>query len=87
MKWTGFAAWAKREQRAGDRLPYSRLLNDSTVQLRDGSLMQCWCIYAASALKPPTVTSSTICSKRATQHFARSRIRVTSFTITSCGGM
>ena len=41
MKWTGFAAWMRREQRAGDQLPYARLLNDSTVQLRDGSLMQC----------------------------------------------
>jgi len=31
MKWTGFAAWMRREQRAGDRLPYARLLQDSTV--------------------------------------------------------
>lgn len=39
--WRGFAAWAGREQHAGDRLPYARLLDERTVLLRDGSLMQC----------------------------------------------
>jgi type IV secretion system protein VirB4 len=38
--WTGFAAWTKGEQRAGDRLPYDRMLDERTVRLRDGSLMQ-----------------------------------------------
>jgi type IV secretion system protein VirB4 len=39
-RWTGFASWTKGEQRAGDRLPYDRLLDERTVVLRDGSLMQ-----------------------------------------------
>jgi len=39
--WQGFAAWGKREQRAGDRLPYARHLDDRTIELRDGALMQC----------------------------------------------
>jgi type IV secretion system protein VirB4 len=30
-----------REQRAGEHLPYARLLDAHTVQLRDGSLLQC----------------------------------------------
>lgn len=34
------AAWGKKEQRAGDRLPYARLANDNTIVLRDGSLLQ-----------------------------------------------
>ncbi|WP_294172129.1 VirB4 family type IV secretion/conjugal transfer ATPase [uncultured Sphingomonas sp.] len=38
--WKGAASWAKREHRAGDRLPYRRLLDESTVELRDGSLMR-----------------------------------------------
>jgi type IV secretion system protein VirB4 len=40
MKWTGPAAWARREARAGDRLPYARHLDEATVVLRDGSLMR-----------------------------------------------
>ncbi|MGA9657894.1 MAG: VirB4 family type IV secretion/conjugal transfer ATPase [Asticcacaulis sp.] len=36
----GFARLAGREQRVGDRLPYDRLLDDRTIVLRDGSLMQ-----------------------------------------------
>lgn len=39
--WQGFAAWGRREQRAGDRLPYARHLDDHTIELRDGALMQC----------------------------------------------
>jgi type IV secretion system protein VirB4 len=39
-KWTGPAAWWKREAKAGDRLPYATHLNDSTLMLRDGGLMQ-----------------------------------------------
>lgn len=35
-----FARWLKSEARAGDRLPYQRLLDDNTVVLRDGGLMQ-----------------------------------------------
>ncbi|GAA4014074.1 VirB4 family type IV secretion system protein [Sphingomonas swuensis] len=37
----GLAGWARKEQRAGDRLPYRRLLDERTVELRDGSLMRC----------------------------------------------
>lgn len=40
MAWKGPAAWGKDEQRAGDRLPYSRHVDDKTLQLRDGSLMR-----------------------------------------------
>lgn len=36
----GPAIWAKREVSAGERLPYARLADERTVQLRDGSLMQ-----------------------------------------------
>jgi type IV secretion system protein VirB4 len=36
----GAATWARREQRAGDRLPYRRLIDDQTIELRDGSLMR-----------------------------------------------
>lgn len=35
-----WAAWAKRERRAGDRLPYARHFDDHTLLLRDGSLMR-----------------------------------------------
>lgn len=38
-KWIGPAAWSAKEARAGDRLPYLRLLDESTVLLRDGSIM------------------------------------------------
>lgn len=38
--WKGPAAWAKKEQSAGDRLPYVRHIDDRTLLLRDGSLMQ-----------------------------------------------
>ena len=40
LKWTGAAAWGKKESRAGDRLPYSRHLDSRTILLRDGSLMR-----------------------------------------------
>ncbi|MFN2099887.1 VirB4 family type IV secretion/conjugal transfer ATPase [Altererythrobacter sp. MF3-039] len=38
-KWKGAAAWSAKEARAGDRLPYARLLDESTILLRDGSVM------------------------------------------------
>ncbi|MGN6500415.1 MAG: VirB4 family type IV secretion/conjugal transfer ATPase [Tsuneonella sp.] len=38
-KWIGAAAWSAREARAGDRLPYARLLDEHVLQLRDGSVM------------------------------------------------
>jgi type IV secretion system protein VirB4 len=38
-KWIGAAAWSAKEARAGDRLPYARLIDDSTMLLRDGSVM------------------------------------------------
>jgi type IV secretion system protein VirB4 len=40
IKWLSAAAWAKKEARAGERLPYAAHLNDTTLQLRDGGLMQ-----------------------------------------------
>ena len=39
-KWLGPAAWNKREARGGDRLPYARHIDASTLRLRDGSLMR-----------------------------------------------
>jgi type IV secretion system protein VirB4 len=36
----GFLGLGKKEQRIGDRLPYGYALNDATIVLRDGSLMQ-----------------------------------------------
>jgi type IV secretion system protein VirB4 len=38
-KWLGAAAWSGKEARAGDRLPYARLIDANTILLRDGSLM------------------------------------------------
>ena len=38
-KWIGPAAWSAKEARAGDRLPYLRMVDDSTMLLRDGSVM------------------------------------------------
>ena len=39
VKWIGPAAWGPKEARVGDRLPYERLIDESTVLLRDGSVM------------------------------------------------
>jgi type IV secretion system protein VirB4 len=39
VKWIGPAAWSAKEARVGDRLPYERLIDESTVLLRDGSVM------------------------------------------------
>ena len=39
-KWFGPAAWNKKEARAGDRLPYACHIDQSTLRLRDGSLMR-----------------------------------------------
>ena len=40
MKCTGPAQWMKREARAGDRLPFDRHIDDSTIRLRDGAIMR-----------------------------------------------
>ncbi len=40
MKWLGPAAFAAKEARAGDRLPYARHYDDTTLLLRDGGVMQ-----------------------------------------------
>jgi type IV secretion system protein VirB4 len=37
----GARDWGKKEQRAGEKLPYARLLDDKTIVLRDSSLLQC----------------------------------------------
>ncbi|KEO90192.1 type VI secretion protein [Erythrobacter longus] len=39
VKWIGPASWSAKEALAGDRLPYERLVDESTVLLRDGSVM------------------------------------------------
>ncbi|MBC6983777.1 VirB4 family type IV secretion system protein [Caulobacter sp. 17J80-11] len=41
MKLRDYAAFARKEQAAGDRLPYVGLADERTVILRDGGLMQC----------------------------------------------
>ncbi|BDI61752.1 VirB4 family type IV secretion/conjugal transfer ATPase [Qipengyuania nanhaisediminis] len=38
-RWIGPAGWSAKEARVGDRLPYDRLIDESTVLLRDGSVM------------------------------------------------
>ena len=38
-KWIGAASWSAKEARAGDRLPYARLVDEHTLLLRDGSVM------------------------------------------------
>lgn len=38
-KWIGPASWSAKEARAGDRLPYAKLIDEHTVLMRDGSLM------------------------------------------------
>jgi type IV secretion system protein VirB4 len=38
-KLSGAAIWAKREAKAGDRLPYHSLIDDNVLLLRDGSVM------------------------------------------------
>jgi len=38
-KWKGAAAWSAKEARAGDRLPYARLIDEQTILLRDGSVL------------------------------------------------
>ncbi|KWV90872.1 VirB4 family type IV secretion/conjugal transfer ATPase [Erythrobacter sp. YT30] len=39
VKWIGPASWSAKEARVGERLPYERLIDESTVLLRDGSVM------------------------------------------------
>lgn len=39
MRWSGVASWGRREQKAGDRLPYARHLDGRTIALRDGSII------------------------------------------------
>jgi type IV secretion system protein VirB4 len=39
VKWLGAAAWSAKEAKVGDRLPYERLIDESTVLLRNGSVM------------------------------------------------
>ena len=38
-KWQGAAAWSAKEARAGDRLPYARLVDENTLLMRDGAVM------------------------------------------------
>ena len=38
-KWIGAAGWGPKEAKAGDRLPYLRMVDENTLLLRDGSVM------------------------------------------------
>jgi len=40
MTWTGPASWGAREAKAGDRLPYARHIDATTLRLRDGAVMR-----------------------------------------------
>jgi type IV secretion system protein VirB4 len=39
-RWGGPAAWGAREAKAGDRLPFARHLDATTLRLRDGAVMR-----------------------------------------------
>lgn len=39
-RWKGAGAWGAKEARAGDRLPYARHIDPTTLRLRDGAVMR-----------------------------------------------
>ncbi|MXP29924.1 VirB4 family type IV secretion/conjugal transfer ATPase [Porphyrobacter algicida] len=69
-KWIGAAAWGAKESRAGDRLPYARLIDESTVMLRDGSVM--------TALQVPGLLFETEDSEALNSHAATREIMLRS---------
>jgi type IV secretion system protein VirB4 len=69
-KWIGAASWSAREARAGDRLPYARLVDGNTLLLRDGSLM--------TALQVPGLLFETEDSEALNAHAATREIMLRS---------
>ena len=69
-KWIGAAAWGAKEARAGDRLPYARLIDQSTIMLRDGSVM--------TALQVPGLLFETEDSEALNAHAATREIMLRS---------
>lgn len=69
-KWIGPAAWSAKEARVGDRLPYARLIDESTVLLRDGSVM--------SALQIPGLLFETEDSDALNSHAATREVMLRS---------
>ncbi len=70
VKWIGPASWSAREALVGDRLPYARLIDDSTVLLRDGSVM--------SALQVPGLLFETEDSDALNAHAATREVMLRS---------
>ncbi len=68
--WIGAAAWSAKEARAGDRLPYARLVDGNTLLLRDGSLM--------TALQVPGLLFETEDSEALNAHAATREIMLRS---------
>ncbi len=70
VKWIGPASWSAKEALVGDRLPYARLIDDSTVLLRDGSVM--------SALQVPGLLFETEDSDALNAHAATREVMLRS---------
>ncbi len=69
-KWMGPASWSAKEARAGDRLPYERLIDENTVLLRDGSVM--------SAIQVPGLLFETEDSEALNAHAATREVMLRS---------
>ncbi len=70
VKWIGPARWSAKEALVGDRLPYARLIDDSIVMLRDGSVM--------SALQVPGLLFETEDSDALNAHAATREVMLRS---------
>ncbi|MEM6907937.1 MAG: VirB4 family type IV secretion/conjugal transfer ATPase [Pseudomonadota bacterium] len=70
VKWIGPAAWSAKEARVGERLPYARLIDESTVLLRDGSVM--------SAIQVPGLLFETEDSEALNAHAATREVMLRS---------
>ncbi|MEM9086608.1 MAG: VirB4 family type IV secretion/conjugal transfer ATPase [Pseudomonadota bacterium] len=69
-KWIGPASWSAKEALVGDRLPYERLIDESTVLLRDGSVM--------SAIQVPGLLFETEDSEALNAHAATREVMLRS---------
>ncbi len=69
-KWIGPASWSAKEALVGDRLPFERLIDDSTVLLRDGSVM--------SAIQVPGLLFETEDSEALNAHAATREVMLRS---------
>ena len=70
VKWIGPASWSAKEALVGDRLPYERLIDESTVLLRDGSVM--------SAIQVPGLLFETEDSEALNAHAATREVMLRS---------